>query len=303
MSEKKLALVLGGGGVRCLAHLGMVEVLREAGIRPDIFVSSSTGSLIACLLAADIAPLDIRNALHTFTQRRLWWRFSFRRGGLFSAEAIRHLLKQFKLPERLEDLPRPAYLLCTDMEKGRQVVAKQGDLVTLVLASAALPGIYAPVQVGSKLLADGGIVNNVPADVARQLVGHEGLVLTSSLELSQEMPAELLQRVPQIVYRSIYLPLLRVRHMTIQLNSDIILQPFSDHPLSFSRWREIVRFYSRSAMADCRQMGRSSMIRHLAELQARLVDAPQTGDTKQSLSASLEKEVAPPAEIEGGNFA
>jgi NTE family protein len=272
MSERKLALVFGGGGVRCLAHLGMYEILQDAGIRPDLFVSSSTGSIIACLLAAKISPDAIRKALHTPRQRWLWWRFSMARGGMFSQIPIHHLLESFSLPDRIEDLDIPIHVLCTDMERGRQVVLSEGPLLPIVSASAALPGIYAPIQINGRLLADGGIVNNVPANVARQRVGANGLVLSSSLELSSEMPAELLQRVPQVIYRSIYLPLLRSRYQILRENSDLILEPFADHPLSFSRWREIIRFYSTSAMADCRQMGRAAMERQLPTLQARLAE-------------------------------
>jgi len=293
MSERKLALVLGGGGVRCLAHLGMYEILMDAGIRPDLFVSSSTGSIIACLLAAGIAPLDIRNALHKPKQRWLWWRVSGARGGMFSQIPIHHLLKNFTLPDRIEELAIPIHVLCTDMEKGRQVVLDRGPLLPIISASSALPGIYAPVKIDGQVLADGGIVNNVPANVARRCVGEDGLVVSSSLELSSEMPAELLQRVPQVIYRSIYLPLLRSRYQVLRENSDIILEPFSDHPLSFSRWREIVRFYSTSAMADCRQMGRSSMERHLSELQTKLAEDAGSENVVASMMAAQQNPQAP----------
>jgi predicted acylesterase/phospholipase RssA len=154
----------------------------------------------------------------------------------------------------------------TDLEEGRQLVLREGPCRDAVLASSALPGIYPPVMINGRLCGDGGIINNVPADLCRELVGPRGVVLTSSLEMNPVMPEVLLRHVPQIVYRSIYLPLLNQRIRNQTLHSDLLLQPFSDQPLCFSRWREIVRFYSLSAMADLYERGRHHMGRALPDL-------------------------------------
>lgn len=269
----RFGLVLGGGGVRCLAHIGVAEVLEEAGLRVEAIATSSTGSLVGLLLAAGISPRRIREALYRRDQRLAWLRPSWRAGGMFSPAAMLHLLDRFSLPERLEDLSIPLHVVVTDLVEGRQRVLSTGPCREAVLASAALPGIYPPVRVGGHLCGDGGVVNNVPADICRQLVGPSGVVLTSSLEMNAAMPAELLRHVPQVVYRSIYLPLIQQRLRNQTLHSDLVLQPFSDQPLCFSRWREIVRFWSLGAMADLHARGRHHMGQRLPELQALLARA------------------------------
>lgn len=266
----RFGLVLGGGGVRCLAHLGVADVLFDNGLFPETIAASSTGSLMGLLLAARVPTREIRRRLGEGAQRASWWLPSPRRGGIFSQRAMERLLDAFDLPERLEDLPIPLQVVVTDLVNGEEKVVVRGDCRRVVLASAALPGIYAPRMLDGTLCGDGGIANNVPADVCRRAVGQRGVVLTSSLEMSPVMPRELMKRTPQVVYRSIYLPLIRRRTENLLRHSDLVVQPFADQPLCFSRWREIIRFYSSGAMAELHERGRAHMLRLLPELQARL---------------------------------
>jgi NTE family protein len=291
-SPPRFGLVLGGGGVRCLSHLGMAEELLAAGLRPQLIASSSTGSLIGLLLAAGIPPARIREALFRRDQRLAWLKPCWRPGGMASPEAMLRLLDRFALPDRLEELPIPLHVVVTDLEEGRQLVLSRGDCRSAVLASAALPGIYPPVSIDGRMCGDGGIINNVPADVCREQVGTRGVVLTSSLEMSPAMPEALLRHVPQVVYRSIYLPLLNQRLRVQALHSDLVLQPFADQPLSFSRWREIVRFYSLGAMADLYERGRHHMARALPELQALLarLDAETAADDLKRAAVAADEE-------------
>jgi predicted acylesterase/phospholipase RssA len=277
----RLGLVLGGGGVRCLAHLGVAHELEAAGLRPTHYASSSTGSLVGLLLAARIPAARIREALFRRDQRLAWLKPCWRQGGLFSPEAILRLLDRFSLPERLEDLPVPLHVVVTDLVEGAQRVYSSGPCREIVLASGALPGIYPPVLLEGRLCGDGGIVNNVPADLCRAQVGPRGVVLCSSLEMNPTLPAEMIRRVPQVVYRSIYLPLVQQRLRNQTLHSDLVVQPFSDQPLCFSRWREIVRFYSLEAMADLYSRGRFHMGRRLPELQALLARAEALAEEEQ----------------------
>lgn len=273
-------LALGGGGVRCLAHLGVAEVLFEEGLVPDMIASSSTGSLVGLLLAARVPLPDIRRRLFEPAQRLSWWLPALRRGGVFSQRAMERLLDGFDLPERLEDLPIALHVIVTDLVSGEERVFTRGDCRRVVLASAALPGVYAPRLLEGSLCGDGGIVNNVPADVCRRAVGARGVVLTSSLEMSPVMPRELMKRMPQVVYRAIYLPLIRHRTENLLRHSDQVVQPFSDQPLSFSRWREIVRFYSAGAMAELHERGRMHMLRQLPELRAKLAGLDADGEDR-----------------------
>jgi NTE family protein len=267
---RSFGLVLGGGGVRCLAHLGLASVLADHGLKPERISCSSTGSLVGVLLAAGLQPHEIYLELNRPGRRLRWLRFSFRHGGLFSQKAMLELLDHFKVPARLEELPIPVDVLVTDLVKGEPRIYSSGDTRRVVMASAALPAIYPPVELDGSLMADGGITNNVPADICRQRLGSHAFVLSSSLEMNPETPPELLRKMPQVVYRSIYLPLIRRRTECVLSHSDMVIEPFSDQPLCFSRWREIVRFWSVATMADLYQIGRTHMERRLGQLQAQL---------------------------------
>jgi predicted acylesterase/phospholipase RssA len=268
--KRKLGLVLGGGGVRCLTHLGVAEVLLENNIKPDLITCSSTGTIIAILLATGIKPEAIRQRMFKLGQRSLWWLPTMRRGGLFSQMAFRHLLRAFDIPPRLEDLKIPVHVVLTDLVNGVEMVMREGDTIKIACASAALPGVYPPITINGMIFSDGGVTNNVPADVCRREVGDQGIVITSSLEMNNTMHPELLKSTPQVIYRSIYMPLVNKRYHNIMNNSDIVIQPFSDQPLCFSRWSEILRFHSRSLMLELLEKGRVHMERNMPTASALL---------------------------------
>jgi NTE family protein len=272
-SERRLGLVLGGGGVRCLAHLGVVQTLLDHGLRPDLITSSSTGTLMGILLASGVSPAQIRHKLNQAPFRWGWFTPSLRHGGLFSQRNMIALLNHFDVPERLEKLPIPLHVSITDLVNARPEVRSTGDTVTVALASCALPGVYAPVPIGDQLFGDGGVTNNVPADVCRRLVGPEGIVLTSSLEMDSSVPSTEIRTFLEVAYRSIYLPIVNERYRNFRQHSDIIIEPFAHCPLCFSQWREILRFHSPRAMRRHFEAGRLCMERALPRLQD-LLESP-----------------------------
>ena len=261
-----LGLVLGGGGVRCLSHLGLAEALSEEGLRPDLMVASSTGTVIAILLACGIDPRDVREHLFSNQVRFAWWRPSLRHGGIFSQLVIKRVLQYFGVPERLEDLPYPVHVIVTDLEQGSECVLCQGDTADIACASCALPLIYPPICIEGRLYADGGITNNVPADVARKLVGEDSIVLVSSLEMNTLVGPAYLRTFPQVVYRSIYLPQLNWRYRNMASFADLVVDPFADEPLVFNNWRKILKSWSRSLMLEYYERGRLRMQREMPEL-------------------------------------
>ncbi len=263
-----LGLVLGGGGVRCLSHLGLAEALQEEGLRPDMMVASSTGTVIALLLASGLDPLDIRAHLFSNQVRFSWWRPSMRHGGLFSQQIIERILQHFNVPARLEDLPIPVHIVITDLELGTEEIVCHGDTAAVACASCALPLIYPPIEIGGRLYADGGIVNNVPADVARRVIGSDGVVLVSSLEMNTLVSPAYLRTFPQVVYRSIYLPQLYRRYRNMASFADLVVEPYADEPLVFNNWRKILKSWSRGLMLEYYERGRLRMQREMPGLKA-----------------------------------
>lgn len=169
----RLGLALGGGGVRGLAHIGILQVLEREGIRPAVVAGTSMGGLVAAAYAVGLTPQALTDEVSEFTHlRRLLTLvdFSPARRGLLQGERIRSMLiDKLGKDTTFADLPFPLGLVAVDIDSGEEVVLTRGLLVDAVLATCAVPGIFPPVRYGERFLSDGGILNNVPADVARRL--------------------------------------------------------------------------------------------------------------------------------------
>jgi NTE family protein len=159
-------LALSGGGARGLAHIGVLEVFLEAGLDFQVVAGTSMGAIVGALFAAGKTPEEML----AMARKTPWLGllgFSPREG-LFSRRKLRDFLAEH-LPPRFEDLERPLAVTAVDVMTGRLVFLTHGDLPSAVLASAAYPGLLAPVEREGRLLFDGGVLDNLPVDAARFL--------------------------------------------------------------------------------------------------------------------------------------
>lgn len=179
----KIGLALGGGGARGAAHIGVVMELERLGIRPSLITGTSVGGLVGALLAAGFSPAEMTDFFHHITVGAIYGL----PGGAPSISTntkLEKLLRE-KLEERtFADLHIPLAVVTTDLVTRKQVVLDEGDVVTAVLATTALPIIFPPVQVGEQLLIDGGLLNNTPFDVARA----RGATYVIAVSLSNTAP-------------------------------------------------------------------------------------------------------------------
>lgn len=170
MSERsKVALVLSGGGARGFAHIGVLQALERRGIEVDLIAGTSMGAVLGALYASGRRADELYELAD-----RLSWRDVFDlslQTGLMKGAKLRSFLAEH-LPERFEDLRIPLVVTTTDVETGEEHVILNGGLVDAVRASASLPGAFEPVQIGPRILADGGIVNNLPV-AAASLLGYD----------------------------------------------------------------------------------------------------------------------------------
>jgi NTE family protein len=157
-------LALGGGGMKGWAHVGVLSVLDQYGLEPDIISGCSVGALIGAYKAYGYTIDEMKQFMREQKTSSL---FSLRFDGLglLSTEAFREYLVQHFGDCRFEDLKTPFSVICTDLETGREVVINRGTLVDALLASSAMPGIFSPVEIDGRLLVDGGLCNNVPVSV------------------------------------------------------------------------------------------------------------------------------------------
>lgn len=161
MSRPQVAVVLGGGAARGLAHIGALEVLEDEGIRADFLVGSSMGGLIAALSAAGLRASAIRELARGF--RFPSW---FIPGGLVVWERIFRPAARLLDHARFESLERRLAVVAVDLEIGRPVVLHEGPVLPAIRATCAVPAVLAPVEIGGRWLVDGGLVSVLPVDVA-----------------------------------------------------------------------------------------------------------------------------------------
>lgn len=190
----RVALVLGGGGVRGMAHVGVIEELVKAGIPIDIIVGCSAGSIVGALYADNPDVEHIKNAvwglktdsicdINIFTCR-----YGLSQGGAFHRVIDEHLEAT-----SFEELKIPLIVVATDLYSGELIPLGSGDLVTAVQASCALPFVFVPCDYLGRILVDGGVVNPVPAKVAKDL-GAEVIIAVDLCELlPQTFPRNLFQ--------------------------------------------------------------------------------------------------------------
>lgn len=198
----RIGLVLSGGGARGLAHVGVLQVLERERVPIDVIAGTSMGAIIGGLYASGMSAAQLEaellkvdwNALFAsrvdrqlLSQRRKEEDFDIspvleigmRDGelraplGALSGRGLETLLRRYTLPVRevrhFDALPIAFRALATDMETGRPVVLSQGDLALALRSSMSVPGVFAPTEVDGRILGDGGLVDNVPVEVARAM--------------------------------------------------------------------------------------------------------------------------------------
>jgi len=164
-----VALALGGGAARGIAHIGVLKVLAEERIPVRGVAGTSVGSVVGAGLCTG---RDWRWLLAE--ARKLRWgnlvQPTVPRMGMLATERLERFLERALGVVRIEDLPLPFAAVAVDISTGEEVVLRSGGLASAIRASCSVPGIFEPVAVGGRLLVDGGLLNDVPADVARTLV-------------------------------------------------------------------------------------------------------------------------------------
>ena len=158
--------VLSGGGARGFAHLGALDVLLEAGIRIDRVGGTSMGAFISALFAAGDDPSDVaRTCRAELVDRRPFRDFTWPRIALIRAQKAQAMLERLFGTAHLDDLVTECFCVSADLTAAEVVVHRRGAVFEAVGASMSLPGLAPPVVSGGRLLVDGGVLNNVPADV------------------------------------------------------------------------------------------------------------------------------------------
>jgi NTE family protein len=269
---KKIAIALGGGGARCFAHLGMIDELQNNNIPIDYISSSSMGSIIGILIANGVPISDIKKEFYKKIRRLNWFRPHFSRNGLMSQSNITSLLKKLLPQTKIENTKILISIVATNLNTGKLHLFENGDSIKSTCASCAFPGIYKPITLNNQFMVDGGILNNVPADICRQKIGQDNIVISSMLEGPFDNSLNSLNNPFQIVWRAIYIPLIHSRAKIVKENSDVILKPLDKIYLNFHNWRDILKFYNVKKMEQYYQKGKEETQKKMPLIKKLLIE-------------------------------
>lgn len=253
---KKLSLVLGSGGLRGMAHIGVLKVLEEAQIPIHRIVGCSIGSLIGALYASGYSARRLSRMTHHL-QKREWLDLVVPRMGLFAGKKILTVMEVMTRQRKIEDTKIPLAIVATDLLTGTEVVWQTGSIAEAVRASTAVPGIFAPFAKDGKLYADGAIVNPIPVDVADRL----GADVIVGVDLANDPSTVQVKNVVDVVLRSIDIVEQQIGQKHSEM-ADVMIYPAVGHisPSDFD------------SIAECIRLGEEATRRHIEEIRRLLAD-------------------------------
>jgi len=252
--RRKVTLVLGGGGVRGLAHLGVLKVLEEEDVAIERIVGTSAGAIIGAMYARSPAAAPLIDRVLEFLSssafRRLNLKFDldarekgqkpsildrilhglkrqlamellFRRPAIFTTDILRRLVGGLVGDGYLEESVLPIHVTALDLVSGEIAVLSTGDLRSAVVASSSVPGFFPPITREDRLLTDAGLVDNMPVKTARDL-GAERIIavsLNASIEPISEFPTGI-----DVIFRNEEIGTMRSNDQCKAV-ADIVLEP------------------------------------------------------------------------------
>lgn len=166
---QNVALVLSGGATRGAAHIGVLQVLEREGIQPAIVAGNSAGSIVGAAYAAGVPADEMSEIFHRLDWAMLARPARWGAGGLFTSRPMEVFIEQKIGQITFEELPRKLAVVACDIVSGERVVLKEGSVARAVRASSAVPGLFKPVEIGERLLVDGGVVENFPVSLALEM--------------------------------------------------------------------------------------------------------------------------------------
>ena len=232
----KVGLALGGGLARGLAHIGVLKVLEEKGIRVDFLAGTSMGGFIAALYACGL-KLKLIERLAQRISRRTWMDPVFPRMGLIAGEKLEQLLHMLTGRRSFSDLDMPLAVVAVDLISGERVVVNEGSIARAVRASCAIPGIFTPVEIGGKLLVDGGVLEKVPAPTVRKM----GADLVIAVDVGSQVGDYKINHIFDVMQKSLDI-MAREIHCRQSHDADVAVSPMVSNlgPFDFQHAGEAI---------------------------------------------------------------
>jgi NTE family protein len=186
--KKKIAVALSGGAARGLCHIGVLEVLEGMGVRPDIIAGTSMGAIIGSFYCSGTSLKDMREYVESMDWRSflLFSDIALSKTGMINGKKVLGVLRKFLDEKTFDDCSGKFCCVAVDLFKREKVVLTEGKLLDAVRASISIPGFFAPVLINNMFLVDGGIIEPLPTESARELGADIVIASTIAFEKDRE---------------------------------------------------------------------------------------------------------------------
>ena len=252
----KIGLALGGGAARGFAHVGVIAVLEEAGLKPQIVVGTSAGSLVAALYATGKTSAQLQQTALNMEEVAITdWMLPIFGRGMFRGEALARYVNELTANRLIENMAIPLGIVATDLNNGQAVLFQKGDTGTAVRASSAVPAVFVPVRINGRDYVDGGLVSPVPVRFARQM----GADIVVAVDISNPPEANPATDTLQILLQTFAIMGKSINQYELK-DADVVVRP------SLAGLKS-ADFSARQRAMDA---GRAAMLAALPALKARL---------------------------------
>ena len=259
----KLGLARGGGAARGFAHVGVIAVLEVAGLRPQLVVGTSAGSLVAAMYASGKTSGQLQQTALNLEEVAITdWMLPIFGRGMFRGEALSRYVNELVAGRPIENMAIPLGIVATDLGNGSAVLFQRGDTGTAVRASSAVPAVFVPVKINGREYVDGGLVSPVPVRFARQM----GADVVLAVDISSPPEANPSDGTLQILLQTFAIMGKSINQYELK-DADIVVRP------SLAGLKS-ADFSARQRAIDS---GRAAMLAALPALKARLAAGTASG--------------------------
>ncbi|MDO8699503.1 MAG: patatin-like phospholipase family protein, partial [Rhodoferax sp.] len=217
----RIGLALGGGAARGFAHIGVIQVLEEAGIRPTLVTGTSAGSLVAAIYASGKTGNQLQRVADTMEEATIAdWTLPIFSRGMLRGEALARYVNTQVSARLIENMSLPLGIVATDLNSGQGMLFQRGDTGTAVRASSSVPGMFQPVKISGREYVDGGLVSPVPVRAARSM----GAELVIAVDISSPPEDNLAGGTLEILMQTFSIMGKSINSLELK-DADVVIRP------------------------------------------------------------------------------
>ena len=219
--QPRIGLALGGGAARGFAHIGVIQILEEAGIQPSMVAGTSAGSLVAAIYASGKTGAQLQRVADTMEEATIAdWTLPIFSRGMLRGEALARYVNTQVGGKLVENMPLPLGIVATDLNSGQSVLFQRGDTGTAVRASSAVPAVFQPVKISGREYVDGGLVSPVPVRAARSM----GAELVIAVDISSPPDGNLAGGTLEILMQTFSIMGKSINSLELK-DADVVVRP------------------------------------------------------------------------------